>query len=358
MLITNNIQVYVKTTETCNLNCQHCFTSGSSGPKIYFNPQKVSQFIKDVVIGKQLTSLRVVYHGGEPMLAPLNDLYDLYHKTKDLLPDVSYGIQTNLVYKITDEKLKFFNDVFLGHGVGTSWDPNIRFGSVNPAKADEQLQLWESNVRLLLQHGHQLTLMVCLTSYVLENYQPYEIVNYAIDLGFQHILFERVTSDGNLTEHLELLPDNKKLDAWMLAMYQQTVELKLHLKINNIFLDEIVSTFNQRVHKGNRCRNCEQKILTINATGTVSGCPNSAQRTHWGHIDHGVQAVLASPLRLQAMCSERMRNPVCGTCPVRDLCNGDCYKLPWQGEYCAAPKSLLGQLKFASPKTLDELAPV
>lgn len=352
MLITNNIQVYVKTTETCNLNCQHCFTSGSNGPKVYFNPRKVSKFIQDLVISKKLDSLRLVYHGGEPMLAPLKDLYDFYHTTKDLLPEVSYGIQTNLVYKLTEDKLKFFNDVFLDHGMGTSWDPDIRFKTV------EQLELWESNVRTLIEHGHQMTLMVCLTSYVLENYQPHEIISYAIDLGFQHILFERVTTDGNLNQNLELLPDNKLLDAWLLLMYEQTVEFRLYDKINNVLLDEIVSTFNQRIHKGNRCRNCEQKMLTINATGTVSGCPNSAQASYWGHIEQGVESVLSSPARLSAMCSERMRNPVCSSCPVRDLCNGDCYKLPWQGAVCAAPKSLLGQLQFASSQILNELAPV
>ena len=40
-MLKNDIMVYVKTTETCNLNCDHCFTSGTRGAKIYFNPDKV-----------------------------------------------------------------------------------------------------------------------------------------------------------------------------------------------------------------------------------------------------------------------------------------------------------------------------
>ena len=32
--------IYLKTTETCQLDCSHCFTSGSLGRKIYFDVDK------------------------------------------------------------------------------------------------------------------------------------------------------------------------------------------------------------------------------------------------------------------------------------------------------------------------------
>jgi MoaA/NifB/PqqE/SkfB family radical SAM enzyme len=37
---------YLKTTETCQLNCKHCFTNGINGKKIYFNHNKTVDFIK------------------------------------------------------------------------------------------------------------------------------------------------------------------------------------------------------------------------------------------------------------------------------------------------------------------------
>ena len=36
-----DLMIYLKTTETCNLNCAHCFTSGVNGRKIYFNTDKL-----------------------------------------------------------------------------------------------------------------------------------------------------------------------------------------------------------------------------------------------------------------------------------------------------------------------------
>ena len=41
-----NWMFYIKTTETCQLNCKHCFTNGINGAKIYFNPIQTIDFIK------------------------------------------------------------------------------------------------------------------------------------------------------------------------------------------------------------------------------------------------------------------------------------------------------------------------
>jgi MoaA/NifB/PqqE/SkfB family radical SAM enzyme len=42
-----NWMFYLKTTETCQLNCKHCFTSGINGKKIYFDPFKTIDFVAD-----------------------------------------------------------------------------------------------------------------------------------------------------------------------------------------------------------------------------------------------------------------------------------------------------------------------
>ena len=42
-----NWMFYLKTTETCNLNCKHCFTSGSKGPKVYWNTDKVVRWLQN-----------------------------------------------------------------------------------------------------------------------------------------------------------------------------------------------------------------------------------------------------------------------------------------------------------------------
>ena len=58
----------MKTTETCNLNCEHCFTSGINGKKIYFNPVKTAKWVNQL----KADSVWCEFHGGEPFLAPVN----------------------------------------------------------------------------------------------------------------------------------------------------------------------------------------------------------------------------------------------------------------------------------------------
>jgi radical SAM protein with 4Fe4S-binding SPASM domain len=346
-MLNKNLQVYVKTTETCNLNCSHCFTSGSKGAKIFFNPEKTYFFLKRLVEEKEIESLRILFHGGEPLLAPLTDLTRFYDMTQNLKTDISYAIQTNLVYQLNAQKLKFF-EILKPFGIGTSWDLDMRFGSNFPNTEElkkRQLSLWECNVRELVSKGHSITLMVSLNTSLIRGMEPFEIIDYASNLGIKYILFERITGNGNALENPEIFPKNKEVDNWLLKMYQQTIDKKLYLKINNMFLNEIAYSFLKKQHIGNRCRNCELSLITINADGSLSGCPNSAPENKWGLIDQDINISLSHKNRVGAICKERVRNPVCFSCPVRDVCNGDCYKLPWEDDICAAPKSLMKYIK-------------
>jgi radical SAM protein with 4Fe4S-binding SPASM domain len=295
--------------------------------------------------------MRVLFHGGEPLLAPVKDFYSFYDQVKDL-KNIAFGIQTNLVYKLNEKKLSFFKDILNLEGIGTSWDPNIRFGSNGITSREQDIKLWESNIKTLVNLGSELTLMVSLSRDVIEKFEPREILDYAISLGIKFILFERITDDGNSQINNEVLPSNMSLDLWLFSMYEQTLEDDRYLKIGNMFLDEIATSYVNGSHVANRCRGCEQKLITINANGTLSGCPNSAPTSLWGKIDENPSNFIKSNQRTDAICKELTRNSICLTCEVNDLCNGDCYKLKWDGDICSAPKTLFKYLK-QSNKTAE-----
>jgi radical SAM protein with 4Fe4S-binding SPASM domain len=119
-----------------------------------------------------------------------------------------------------------------------------------------------------------------------------------------------------------------------------------------MFLDSVLSSFVYQTYSGCRSRSCEQKILTINADGTVGGCPNGAVEKTYGSISDDVASLLYSPNRLCNITSEASRNNPCSTCEVFDICNGDCYQLSWENDICAAPKSLMKDLKLNSQRDL------
>lgn len=353
MLISSNLQIYLKTTDTCNLNCNHCFTNGSNGKKIFFNPDKTLNFFAR--LNKScpwIEHLNIVFHGGEPMLAPLKDLYSFSNNITKIFPKVNFSIQTNLVYNLNEDRRNFFKKTFLNFGMGTSWDHDIRFGSTiskeNPnyeSLRNKQIDTWEKNVKILnFEDNQNLTLMVCMSKNLIQQKEPKEIIKYAIELGFKHIMFERITEDGNATLNADDIPDNYELDAWMFKMWDQTIQEKFYNKIGNTFLNEISRAYVFKQHIGNRCRNCEQSILTLNASGTVGGCPNTATSKHWGHIDMSIKEMLNSKSRMKEISCETQRNPNCYTCPAFNVCNSDCSKLIWQGDKCAAPQMIFKKM--------------
>ncbi len=348
--VPEHLSVYLKTTETCNLNCDHCFTSGSRGAKVFFQPARVIDFFARLrATYPRLSSLRIMFHGGEPMLARVEDLYRVHQGILEIFPEVRFGMQTNLVYELSAEKLSFFDKVLLRDGFGTSWDYDIRFGSSaqDPSQRrslrQKHVEIWEHNVRQLVARGHYLTMIVSITDGLVKEKEPIDVIRYAASLGFKHILFERITDDGNARRNQQIRPSNDALDLWLHRMFRQTLEYRLDLEIGNMLLTEIAEAFLNRQHVGNRCRTCEQNLLTINADGTLAGCPNTAPLDHWGHIDWPIQQSFGAAKRATAIGKEIAgRNPICYTCPAFEICNSDCNKLPWdeRDTVCGAPRSI------------------
>lgn len=335
---------YLKTTDTCNLHCDHCFTNGHNGKKGWFDVPRTIDFFKRLHQYTPIVSSGTIsFHGGEPMLAPPELIFELYDGVKGLWDNLGWTIQTNLTYPITHKKIEIF-EVICGKSWGTSWDLNIRWP--NP----KQEQLWRDNVKTLSAQGHDITVMVCLSGDVIRTLQPIDIINDMVGLGIKHINFERVTPNGNALKFMDvgILPSNVELDKWLLLMWEQMLEHKTWEYVDNMFFDSILTGMIYNTHDGYRCRDCEQKILTINADGTIGGCPNSATDNTFGTINDDIESLMTSEGRMCNIASELIRHPKCSICPVFDICNGDCHQLSFQGNVCASPKSTMIQIKNKS----------
>lgn len=269
------------------------------------------------------------------MLAPVESLHFFRALVKSHCKDrVTFGVTTNLVYKLTDKVLGLFEKLD-DRRVSTSWDPKIRFAN------DKQLKLWESNVKRLVELGYDIKLFVSVSKDVVDM-EPVDILQYAIGLGITEIDFERITHDGNATRNHDIFPSNKEIDEWLMKLHLQTEEYGLREKIDNHLLENVYIKFERNLTTaGTFCRTCEQHLFTINADGTIAGCPNSAPTAHFAAIDQPVADVLRAPGRMGNILTEATVNVNCITCPVYKYCGGDCYQLQWEGNICPAPKTLM-----------------
>lgn len=336
-MLKNDLMFYIKTTETCNLNCAHCFTSGQNGKKIYFDPEKVANWVNQIKQIRPSSTCHFEFHGGEPFLADVKDMWKFYELTKDIWQGCTYGATTNLVYKLTEDKLYFMDNV-LQKRIGTSWDPKIRFAN------QKQVELFEENVKFLINRGYTIKLFVSLTRDAI-GMEPIEILKYAKSLGVQEIDFERVTSNGYAKKNLFVFPRNSELQKWFVKLHEQTKEHGARDWLDIGFLENVYAKFETGFTKGGTfCRDCEQKLFTINADGTISGCPNAAPEEVYGHINNYVEQLINAPKRCQVILKELNRDPRCYHCPMFKYCGGDCHQLEWEGDVCAAPKLLMLKL--------------
>lgn len=339
-----NWMFYLKTTETCNLNCRHCFTNGINGPKIYWNKDKVKDWIdRFIQTTNKDDTIHCEFHGGEPFLVDVEEMKAVHNYCNTLHPNMTWGATTNLVFKLKEEHKDFIKNE-LGNRLGTSWDPKIRFDN------DKQLKLWLDNLKELLAQGTTIRLFISVTKDTIA-IEPIYLLTWIKSLGVQEVSFERLTGNGSALKHPDIFPSNIEQDAWFLKMHEQSVLYGTRDWFDNDFLETIYSKFETGFTKGGTfCRDCEEKIFTLNADGSISGCPNSAPEFQFGHINDSIEDLINSPIRLENMACEKSRNDFCYSCEVFEHCGGDCHQLAWQDDICAAPKSLMKVLSKQTKK--------
>jgi radical SAM protein with 4Fe4S-binding SPASM domain len=163
--------------------------------------------------------------------------------------------------------------------------------------------------------------------------------------GYSYFYFDVTDLIQEGENSLSVKLTNKELDEWFLLMHKQNLKYGCRDWFENEFLENIYSKFENRLlNLGTFCRDCEQKLFTINADGTIAGCPNSAPEQYYGHITQEIKDLVNSPKRMEIISCETHRDSRCYECPVFQYCGGDCHQLEWQDDVCGAPKSLMRNL--------------
>lgn len=334
--------IYVKTTGTCNLNCQHCFTNGKNGDKTQFDPEVTAQWVSDFMSKYPAdTQYHMEFHGGEPFLVPLEKLIRFADHFVDL-PNVTMGANSNLTFKITEDHIGFIDKYLRGY-VGTSWDHWIRWSNA------KQKALWESNLTLLKSRGIGIGLKASVSKQLVDMTADWFLDQMGA-LSIDDVSLERLTVDGNAKVNREVFPDNEDQDNWYLALYKRYKERNPTFKIKTLdIIEQKLKTGMVKVDTN--CRNCEQNLVTINSDGSLSGCPNAAPRLIHAKMDEGVDAFISSDGRIEQIARELTWGNTCLSCDVFDLCGGDCHRLPWQDGRCGGLKNTLRHLSGRSTQT-------
>lgn len=339
-------KIYIITTGLCNLKCSHCYIrnnfkenninliediSDASKKLASFNPfstyEWINKFMKYYNIKNN--ELEITLHGGEPMLAPIDKLINF---RKCLMNITNFNITTNLTYELNSEIINFFKNTydsgFNKPFIKTSFDYKIRFNEKNIIQ-------WYENIKTLIQEGIEVQVNVCLTKLLIYEY-PISTLFKILELAkVRYINFERLTENTTLDK--TLIPTYKEIDNYLYDVFQLN-QSSYDFIITNF--DDLENSINKKFI-GCRKRQCTKEILTIQANGKITTCPNLAYTNNsFSSIYEPVEKLYDSKIYENLVSCETKKPEKCYTCEYYIYCNGDCFQLKNEtsGKECPFPK--------------------
>lgn len=139
----------------CNINCKHCYLT-EENKKGLDVIDDIIPIIESIKTMENKPKKILLFAHGEPMYTkiPIKDLILFTKEMKSL--GIKIKIQTNLMYKLTDEMIELFK---LFSTVKTSFDLHSRFSTIN------QLILWYKNIKKLSSIIGPLKVEITLNKY-------------------------------------------------------------------------------------------------------------------------------------------------------------------------------------------------
>lgn len=122
----STIEVIIKITERCNINCSYCYMFNRNNTDYLANPpyiskNTISDIAKFIIEGSQelqINKVNIVLHGGEPLMMKKARFDELCQILRDIISPVAHltlGVQTNAIL-IDDEWIEILNrhKIFVG----------------------------------------------------------------------------------------------------------------------------------------------------------------------------------------------------------------------------------------------------
>lgn len=319
--------IYIKLTNKCNLCCKHCYNEIMKNHNSMTDEtlKNVVTYIKNFRKSHPNDRIDISLHGGEPMIYDLDKIEFLIESLSE--EDLKWCVTTNLMYEITDKHLSIFNKMKPFDNnvlIMTSYDfGDTRFGN------ESKRELWKKNVRYLKSLNIEVQSIICLTKYVIENVTPEMVFDFINEMNLRYFNFERITETGRATQ-FNVKPHNKDVDEWLFKAYK-IYEGKEYI----CPLFESIEQSINGIYLGCRARRCMERVITINPDGSIGACPNMADKTF-----NKINEEQDNTIKDYYICLEKNVDERCYMCNYYKYCNGDCFQLKWEDDYCPAPKKI------------------
>ena len=236
--------VYLKLTNACNLLCPFCYNIKAN--RIKLNLEKVIHALKGISPDK------IIFHGGEPLLA-VNDSLTIINYFKH----IEFSITSNLTTEITDDVIQLLKQC----EIATSYSCDRFINKSSFDKFINNIQFIQENLR------KDITLLITLSENQLKQ-SINNLLNIIELIQPTYVRFERLYFTNDIDKEYKKefyeLTDNYLFNVFSVFKDSRNV-----LMLN--MLESIKNNTSVYPTK------CSENIFTIEPNGSYYSCPNSGK---------------------------------------------------------------------------------
>lgn len=251
------INTLVKPTHQCNMRCKYCFAEKYGYDKEILDVEKLKKYF--ALLSKKYSYINVIWHGGEPLLVPLDFYSEIYNFCKTLNSKFIYSLQTNGTL-LNDENINFFknNNTNIGLSFDGLYNENTRG---NTKRIIDNIELLHNNN---LYPGAILVVNQNNVNNIIENYELFKYLNLGMKIN---PMFLDGAAKGNI--YLKLDPD-EYINNFVNFFKYWTIDKNCNINVSNC-----VEILNLILYKrSNVCTNnsCLGKWLCFDSHGNIYPC--------------------------------------------------------------------------------------
>jgi uncharacterized protein len=321
------IDFVIKISKFCNLRCTYCYEFNELGQRRRMKPAELRRFfvnVRDSVLRSGLGRIHFIWHGGEPLLIPLDYYEQIGAIQREVIGDrFDYAnlLQTNLTV-LTDRHIAFLlSKQFFNHAVGVSFDVygDQRVDTRGNLRTDTVL----ANMQRLRDAGVRFGTICVLARNTLPRIG--EIYRFYDSLGIpvRFLPFYKSATDDQIGAHAlsfdEITGALKQVfDAWLVSSSATTVTpLDEHLRY------ALAAISGQK--RGTYDPDMDERVFLVDTNGDTYGVADTyAPDRRYGNLfGQGLDALLTSFSREQVKDAARARlQTYCNSCPYFGYCPG------------------------------------
>jgi uncharacterized protein len=337
----------------CQASCKYCFGPHKGAVMDERTAKETVRFIHNIAVETAASEISIIFHGGEPLLAPImvwRALFDMI-KTRLAGYQVKMSLQSNL-WNLNDDFLTLFHENNVS--IGTSLDGPKEICDINRGGGYYDKTI--ASVQKANRSGHSVSAIATITKQTLPHTR--EIAKYFRNNGMSLVLHGALAGMDDKDSPFALSPDDyggmvKDLFPWYIKNRKHTqIDTLDHFVRGIVTGNPGVCTF----------RNCFGMFLSISPTGDITSCQRLAGKKDFcmGNIidKPSLAALFESDAAKAQRGREKQTEERCKNCDILPICKGGCYfNAIASGDgvidpLCEAYKAVYG---FVQDKIMEEM---